>query len=210
MFWRYAERGNDCAQRYAPLRVLLCRVRTGSRMHRFGKLLIAGFPLTRIIKPRRGQPVGALAASFWRRERKAEPTTMRSVLLSVRQGPVLVSKLTNVPVKTFASFVRVIHPLALPPRRSPACAARARRSERCRDARVDRVHDFADVKLVPSLLRSSVFLHKFLIKTGSEEVQTGPEKRSPKRCPHRRAICSAGRYPGPVITLELQSGFRVT
>ena len=40
VFWRYAERGNDCAQRYAPLRVLLCRVRTGSSMHRFGKLLI--------------------------------------------------------------------------------------------------------------------------------------------------------------------------
>ena len=88
VFWRYAERGNDCAQRNAPLRVLLCRVRTGSSMHRFGKLLIAGFPLTRIIELRRGQPVGALAASFWRRERKAEPTTMRSVLLSMRQGPV--------------------------------------------------------------------------------------------------------------------------
>ncbi len=53
---------------------------------------------TRIIKPRRGQPVGALAASFWRRERNAEPTTMRSVLLSMRQGPVLLSKLTNVSV----------------------------------------------------------------------------------------------------------------
>ena len=40
------------------------------------------------LEPRRGQPVGALAASFWRRERKAEPTTKRSVLLSMRQGPV--------------------------------------------------------------------------------------------------------------------------
>ena len=88
------------------------------------------FSATCIIEPRRGQPVGALAASFWRRERNAEPTTMRSVLLSMRQGPVLVSKLTNVSVKTFASFVRVIHPLALPPRRSPACAALVRRSER--------------------------------------------------------------------------------
>jgi len=88
------------------------------------------FPSNQHNELRRGQPVGALAASFWRRERKAEPTTMRSILLSVRQGPVLVSKLTNVSVTTFASFVRVIHPLALPPRRSPACAALARRSER--------------------------------------------------------------------------------
>ena len=40
VFWRYTERGNDCAQRYAPLRVLLCRVRTGSSMHRFGKPLM--------------------------------------------------------------------------------------------------------------------------------------------------------------------------
>ena len=46
-------------------------------------------------EPRRGQPVGALAASFWRRERKAEPTTRRSVLLSMRQGPAWFSRKTD-------------------------------------------------------------------------------------------------------------------
>jgi hypothetical protein len=51
-----------------------------------------GFSRNAHYEPRRGQPVGALAASFWRRERKAEPTTMGSVLLSMRQGPVLVSE----------------------------------------------------------------------------------------------------------------------
>jgi hypothetical protein len=92
---------------------------------------------------RRGQPVGALAASFWRREREAEPSTRRSVLHSVRQGPVLISKLTNVSGKAFASFVRGIHPW--PCRldgRPPMRRLRAVLSG-YRDARVDRVHDLA-------------------------------------------------------------------
>jgi hypothetical protein len=48
----------------------------------------AGFRKDQHYELRRGQPVGALAASNWRRERRAEPTTKRSVLLSMRQGPV--------------------------------------------------------------------------------------------------------------------------
>ena len=41
-----------------------------------------------------------------RRAQHLRADRTRSVLLSMRQGPVLVSKLTNVSVKTFASFVR--------------------------------------------------------------------------------------------------------
>ena len=119
VFWRNAKRVMSALS--VTRRYVYCSVEFGRAAVCIGSASCSsrGFH-TRIIKPRRGQPVGALAASFWRRERNAEPTTMRSVLLSMRQGPVLVSKLTNVSVKTFASFVRVIHPLALPPRRSPA------------------------------------------------------------------------------------------
>ena len=64
VFSRYAERAGEHAQRYAPLQVH--SVEFGHRsVHRFGKPLhSAGLSSNRHLEPRRGQPVGALAASF--------------------------------------------------------------------------------------------------------------------------------------------------
>ena len=76
-------------------------------MHRFGKPLIMQVFKQPEFMSRAGVSLSALLLLHsGGGSAKAEPTTRRSVLLSMRQGPVLVSKLTNVSVKTFASFVR--------------------------------------------------------------------------------------------------------
>jgi hypothetical protein len=89
---------------------------TGLLSGRFGAGALRPVLIDQHHELRRGQPVGALAASFWRRERKAEPTTMRSVLLSMRQGPV------QFPKKTDHAAARSVVSVNVP--RLAACAKR--------------------------------------------------------------------------------------
>ena len=94
-FSRNAERVGFRAQRYAPLRV---RALSSSAIaaHRFGKPLHnagqSNNPAFGAAPGSAGRRSCCFISQVWRRERKAEPTTMRSVLLSMRQGPVLVPK----------------------------------------------------------------------------------------------------------------------